>query len=593
MTTNNPFTVTTPEDMPARDVVDLFVDVFSDFPKIVNPGHIFLHGPRGSGKSMMFRYLQPDCQMIAHGVKLKELPFFSAYVSVKNTDLKVTELNVIEDKHASPLLNEHFMVSFLLQVILSGLEKAITGIDLGQNVLQDFARKSFIPRLSDCGEKISLSCIEEAMNPQECLKEMILAAERIYKRFLQYLKRLFVPGASPEYDGPLFGYLDFLFPLLEDIAQLPFMPNGPIFLLIDDADNLNLTQTTILNSWVASRTSSKVSLKISTQMQYKTYYTVTGHQIDYPHDFSEVNISTVYTSSKTKYMERLTQIVGKRLRLKGLTLSPEEFFPSNTEQELKVQQIAEAYRQDWAKNGRGNRPSDDATRYARPDYFKSLAGSRKSSHAYSYSGFSQLVHISSGVIRYFLENAAIMYSEASAAAGEGQIVPFIPQDIQNKVVRDQADAFIFNEFAKFKQDKSDILPERVILDKLYNLISGLGGTFRQILLSNRSERRVFSVAFSGEISQETENVLNLGIQLGYFHSSAIGNKEGTRRIPLFVLTRRLAPHFNLDPTSFAGYLFVTDEQICSLMKNPNTFLRKIRSEGVDTVFESSQLNLFE
>lgn len=593
MITNNPFTVTTPEDMQAKDVVDLFVDVFSDFPKIINAGHIFLHGPRGSGKSMMFRYLQPDCQMISHSVELNKLPFFSIYVSVKNTDLKVTELEIIEDKHASSLLNEHFMVSFLLQVVLKSLSYAVQKSAPSADIIYEFAKKSFLPRLADSGEKIMLECIEKKTSAIDCTTEMIFAAERIYKQFLQYLKRLFIPGTSPTYTGPLFGYLDFLFPLLEDIANLPFMPKGPIFLLIDDADNLNLTQTKVLNSWVASRTSSKVSLKISTQMQYKTYYTVTGHQIDYPHDFSEINISTLYTSSKTKYLERLAQIVCKRLNLKGLATSPEDFFPFNIEQENEIQKIADGYRKSWEATGRGNRPSDDATRYARPDYFKKLAGFHKSSYTYSYSGFNQLVHISSGVIRYFLENAAIMYSETAAKFGENITVNFIPPEIQNKVVRDQADALLFNEFSKIKQDQSDLLPERIVLDRLYNLITGLGGTFRQILLSDRSERRVFSIAFSSEISQETEKILNLGIQLGYFHCSAIGNKEGTRRIPLFVLTRRLAPHFNLDPTSFAGYLFVTENQIKELMQKPDTVLRKIRNEGVDKVFETIQLNLFE
>ena len=61
---DNPFTVTSPENMSAEDTFSLFVDVFSDFPKVPDPGHMFLHGPRGSGKSMMFRYLKPDCQCL-------------------------------------------------------------------------------------------------------------------------------------------------------------------------------------------------------------------------------------------------------------------------------------------------------------------------------------------------------------------------------------------------------------------------------------------------------------------------------------------------------------------------------------------------
>lgn len=49
----NPFEIKTPEQNTAQDVVDLFVDVFADFKQVLEKGHTFLNGPRGSGKSMI------------------------------------------------------------------------------------------------------------------------------------------------------------------------------------------------------------------------------------------------------------------------------------------------------------------------------------------------------------------------------------------------------------------------------------------------------------------------------------------------------------------------------------------------------------
>src|ERR1700683_3073524 len=97
----NPFAVQTPEDIAAREVADLFVDVFTDFYHIPSIGHTFLHGPRGSGKSMMFRYLEPDCQQAKLNRSLEQLPFYSVYVPIKNTDLKLTELARLDNKHAN------------------------------------------------------------------------------------------------------------------------------------------------------------------------------------------------------------------------------------------------------------------------------------------------------------------------------------------------------------------------------------------------------------------------------------------------------------------------------------------------------------
>ena len=128
--------------------------------------------------------------------------------------------------------------------------------------------------------------------------------------------------------------------------------------------------------------------------------------------------------------------------------------------------------------------------------------------------------------------------------------------------------------------------------RLYNLIKVLGGTFGKILVSERSERRVFSIAFYEEPSRELQEILNLGVKHGYFHLSAIGNKEGTGRTRLYILSRRLAPYFYLDPTSFAGYLFVSEDQIWQAMDSPSKVLRRIEKEGVDAIFEPRQLKLF-
>lgn len=79
----NPFEIKTPEQNSAQDIVDLFVNVFTDFKQVLEKGHTFLNGPRGSGKSMMFRYIMPDCQIIAKEKDVNALDFFSVYVPIK------------------------------------------------------------------------------------------------------------------------------------------------------------------------------------------------------------------------------------------------------------------------------------------------------------------------------------------------------------------------------------------------------------------------------------------------------------------------------------------------------------------------------
>ena len=60
----NPFQIKTPEKLSPDEVASLFVDVFTDYQKIKAQGHTFILGPRGIGKSMNFRYIEPDCQFV-------------------------------------------------------------------------------------------------------------------------------------------------------------------------------------------------------------------------------------------------------------------------------------------------------------------------------------------------------------------------------------------------------------------------------------------------------------------------------------------------------------------------------------------------
>ena len=101
------------------------------------------------------------------------------------------------------------------------------------------------------------------------------------------------------------------------------------------------------------------------------------------------------------------------------------------------------------------------------------------------------------------------------------------------------------------------------------------------------------MAISGLPDPEVMDVFELGVRYGYFHRSSIGNKDGTGRTRLFVLTRRLAPHFMLDPSSFAGYLWVTSDLLRKGMANPEALLRRIKKDGVSKYFEMSQLTLFD
>jgi hypothetical protein len=115
----NPFRVTTPEDLSVNEMRELFVPEFAEFKQLSDEGHMLLKGARGMGKSMHFRYMQIDCQFKPeNGKDFKDLEYLAFYIPIKNeTFIRITELKRFRDSYEAVLFNEHIMVlSFICRV---------------------------------------------------------------------------------------------------------------------------------------------------------------------------------------------------------------------------------------------------------------------------------------------------------------------------------------------------------------------------------------------------------------------------------------------------------------------------------------------
>ncbi len=604
--TTNPFKVYSPEDMSAEQVTTLFVPVAEKL-EIDGPDHVFVHGHRGCGKSMMLRSMAPDCQMIDRKEEFKGLPYLGIYATIKATGLDISEYERLKHQYVGLILAEHSLVAFLGSKVFESLrEHCLPAIEHahGMEELRTYVLKGVFDRLRAAGASIDVQAqqVQSAESIETLLRAASEGLDSVYGKCFDYLRRSAFVSEYQPYQGPLLAYRDFLFPVLCELTKLSFMPQGkPVYYLLDDADNLNFMQTQVLNTWVSFRTGHQVSFKISTQLAYKTLLTSSHQRIEAPHDFRELHASSIHTgaSSSSNYPQWVDKVVQKRLAQINVVCEANKFFLADEAQENAIRKIAEERRKRWTTDPRGYRANDDAYRYARPDYIKSLGGKVKQQSNYHYAGFQQLVHISSGIIRYFLDNAAQMYAHQELrnqkqSADESNVaVRSIDPTVQDEVVRIAADSLMLGDLDRLEQEAmtSSLMSEANEFRQLRNLIRGLGGIFYEILASDRSERRVFSIALSDDPPDQIMRILRLGVRHGYFYEAAIGSKEGSWRTRRYIMTRRLAPHFKLDPMGFSGYLFVTFELLSLAISNPKQAIISFRENRLGSVVDSSQLPL--
>ena len=600
----NPFSVKTPENLTAKELVDLFVP-YPEFANLQVSGNQFLHGHRGSGKSMMLRMMSPDSQMLVKECRVSALSYFGVYLSIKATELNAPEYTRLEHENGGTVLSEHVLTTKLLSALFQTITShCIDSLDEHQLLpnLQKFIVEVFYSKLKYAGWGEALPNLSgpELKSIEGALKHSIALIDQIHISTVQYIKRRSFGIAMP-YQGALLGFQDVLIPLVQALAEMQIVPKAPVYFLLDDADNLTEQQTQVLNTWVSYRTTGQLSLKISTQLNYKTYRTTSGMLIEAPHDFSAINFTSVYTGSiKDRYQKLIADIVKKRLEKHGSeSADPYHFFPEDEEQQAAIRVIADEYKKRWEDGKSGAyRAADDAYRNARPEYMRRLSGSSKQGARYKYAGFEQLIHVSSGIVRFFLEPASRMYTD-QLLKNEGKVVTQILPTIQDQELRNHADQLLLQDFENLEREatsSNDEFGQETLkeIQKLRNVVLGVGALFRaHILDENASQRRVFSFSVSDEIDHQVASILKLGVIHGYFYLDSIGAKSGFGRKNLYVLTRRLAPAFSLDPSGFSGYLTLTNRTLKEIAERPQSYVNRLRKNGLSILEDSKQMSLLD
>ena len=572
MKQENLFDVFTPEELSAKEFEAFYVDLYNDIPIIKQKNNTIITGARGCGKSMLIRSFLPE-YLMRGGTAFADLRYWAISLSVFRTSLSVTDVQALTNRHAPHLISESIMILHILETIFDSLSK-INGVRFVKEEYESFFTDIYLDLLDDSGYINSSDINPNFDSAYSFFRSLKKHIGKLRSKFIIYLSKLVLnidfKVDDYSFDLPLFNYLRFMMPLFDELKPLIGFPQEkPVYLFIDDADNLTLEQTQVLNMWISYRTQPKICIKVVTLIDsYKTYRTPWDRFIESPHDYLSVNISDLYTSGvgsfqgKATYKKKAIDILRKRLKYGGIMSSPEAFLPTDPEQDRKIKNEQNRIRKDYPNKGRGYRISDDVRRYALPDYVLSLGFNSKNRNTFIYAGLDSIIHLSSGIIRNYLRALASMYSKVLAFEED---VVSIPPKIQNETMRELADSVLYKEMLRtdyFSNELQPLKDPETDIGMLQNLICAMGQAFFAILVTpERAERMVFSIALSNVPDADISRILRYGVKLGLMHESRIGNKMGTGKTFLYVLNRVIAPIFNLVPYGFQGYLYITNDAI--------------------------------
>ena len=587
----NPFVVESPEKLSLEHLVKLFVPEYTRVQVLQEQKHTFLWGSRGSGKSMMFRYLEPSCQIIAFEGLQKYLEnnesFLGVYCPIKEGQINKTDLGLLTDS-AAAIMTEHLLNMLVADRVLQCLrfqfpEGFFSAEDLRifvRRVLRYLDPSPLVPAL----EKGSAG---QGANdqPLEYLQEVISSENA---QISSYLRMNALRGEQAKYGGATTGYHDFLLPFMKSIQEISGLNKRPIFVLLDDADRLTQAQQKIVNGWLANRDHSILCFKISSQpRRWETHLTPMGGLIEQPHDYSEIDTDEIYTRSKSDYEEKVRLISERRLELSNVpTKSIVEFLPTDPGEDELFESIRNATGEEWEREGKPGRKSDYVYRYATARLFQRLGEMKRRK---SYAGFQNIVHLSSGVVRDFLEPCYLMFDQLISAGNSADSIQAIPPVTQTDVLFKYSEEFFLS---KPEEIRKDLPPQEwTHVDSLVALINSLGRLFYARLHDRASrEARLFSFTIRGQVPEEVQNALDLGVLYRYFQMRTYSTKEGGGREPWYVLNRRLCPVLGLDPTGFEGRISLTSNHLEIAIKEPERFVRlRLRQEAPPEV---DQLPLF-
>ena len=531
----NPFIFSGASNLTDEQILKLFIHDHNYSRFIQSKRNFFFWGERGSGKSMNFLYNKLVMQTnIAKSISESQaIEYLPVYVSCINPLVFKREYLLLNSEFHASIVSEHYFVLSMALSLVDELQEVFGN----SNIIDDEELLLEIRYLFDI----------DIPSGDSALKSLKLF---LRKEIIRTQKEINSPDSDSFY-ADTYTFASLIVPLIELFKTVELMKSMHFVFMIDDAHDLNSSQKSALNGWIAFRDNSSFSFKVSAaKVSEYELATASGGAILQGHDYVSINMEQAFQNSGSSYGKMAKKIIAKRLEVVGFDNDFDAglFFPESkafTEgikaAEKKARELAVLkYGADETK-----KITDYVYKYARAIYFRERS---PKANRVQYSGLDTIIHLSSGVIRNLLEPCYLMYDDMVSDVGFGN-VEYITPSIQDRVIERLSDSYW--ERLRHGVDKEIPGCSELQAKQLSNLFHGLAEHFRDRMLDeNCSEPRAIAFTISAkkdDLMSVLQPVLNLARSAQMIYVRTGTAKDKGAKEDYFVPNRMFWPARGLDP----------------------------------------------
>lgn len=555
---DNPFDNVASNSLPPHTIPELFVDENNFINRISKSFDSMIEGQRGTGKTMLLRYLSIEVQSyIAQKDVENVLNYFrhnkiytGIYSRLSNAGFNRSDFEVVKDLLRRESLFNHRVTLYLISDVI----KAVTPLVKNSGNEEEILRKvsSYLKRSLNEEEFTVVSNWDELSDlTSDICDELIADLD-------QHIASL-LPGGTPIEFNPRLTVSNTLKKILDKLHK-SLKLTAPFFLLLDDFDTLTAEQQGFIFKVARERTHELVCFKYGLMTLGQKHF-LAGEGITYregddydhiPLQWHDKGLSSE-KGAKGNYRKTVTKIANKRIESSNW---PDEIkyasLYSNWSHGNSIRkEVRDNAQREYEETDPKSRPKDFNSLWSKQGdsrYFRHLRSKKIEHH---YAGPDTIIDISSGIFRQFLEINSRIVSSALDRGWIPDSSKKIRQDVQNTTIREYSNDMLRSlgetagDISSLSQCKFDVTSTHLI-----NLSNSLIRLFSNRLYSDVKDAEVIAISVKGDLLTPSlaKSVLDVAVRESILQRRSIDYPSKTHsegRLPTFSLNRRLAPKGNL------------------------------------------------